>query len=51
MGHPFNMCTVDGVSTFFHPANRPIYFVKSFFKFLYSVRVRVRVRVAVRVRG
>jgi hypothetical protein len=48
------------VSTFFHPANRPIDFLKSFFLLFFinsvmvmvmvMVRVRVRVRVAVRVR-
>jgi hypothetical protein len=39
-------------STIFHPANRPINFLKLFFLdfFINSVRVRVRVRVAVRVR-
>ena len=38
------------VSTFFHPANRPIDFLKSFWPFfINSVRVRVRVRVGVRV--
>ena len=42
---PFNMCTVDGVSTFFHPANRPIYFVKSFYFYFCINSVRVRVRV------
>jgi hypothetical protein len=39
-------------TTFFHPANRPIDFVKPFLFgfFINSVRVRVRVRVEVRVR-
>jgi hypothetical protein len=43
---------IQSVSTFFHPANRPIDFVKQFLFgfFINSVRVRVRVRVEVRVR-
>ena len=40
------------VSTIFHPANRPIDFLKSFlFGFFFINSVRVRVRVAVRVMG
>jgi hypothetical protein len=46
------MSLIITVRTFFHPANRTIDFLKSFFLpfFINSVRVRVRVRVAVRVR-
>jgi hypothetical protein len=42
---------IQRVSTFFHPANRPIDFVKPFLFgfFINSVRVRVRVEVRVRV--
>ena len=39
------------VSTFFHPANRPIDFVKSFLLDFFINSVRVRVRVEVRVSG